>query len=147
MFTPSCSATSFWRNPSCRRRRLICSPKEASSLKHGSFLIVFIDQLKFGKKATCVCRCRNESLSEIACKRGPRCAIDYQACISGPMMDRIDLQIDVPAVSAADLALPPPASPRRWRSLECGNHNGHGRTRGRPRRGPPRPPRPKPLKR
>ncbi|MBJ7343517.1 MAG: ATP-binding protein, partial [Solirubrobacteraceae bacterium] len=44
-----------------------------------------------------------------ACKRGPRCADDYQARISGPLLDRIDLQIEVPAVSAADLVLPAPA--------------------------------------
>jgi magnesium chelatase family protein len=39
----------------------------------------------------------------------PRCAQDYQAKISGPLFDRIDLHVDVPAVSPADLALPPPA--------------------------------------
>src|SRR5690606_24638854 len=44
----------------------------------------------------------------VSCKRGPRCAVDYQARISGPLMDRIDLQIDVPAVTPADLSLPPP---------------------------------------
>jgi magnesium chelatase family protein len=44
-----------------------------------------------------------------SCKRGPRCAADYQARISGPLLDRIDLQIEVPALSAADLVLPAPA--------------------------------------
>ncbi len=40
-----------------------------------------------------------------SCKRGPRCAAEYQARISGPLLDRIDLQIEVPALSAADLVL------------------------------------------
>jgi len=44
-----------------------------------------------------------------ACSRAPRYAADYQARISGPMFDRIDLHADVPALAAADLALPPPA--------------------------------------
>ena len=35
--------------------------------------------------------------------RGPRCMSDYQARISGPLMDRIDIRIDVAAVSASDL--------------------------------------------
>lgn len=52
--------------------------------------------------------CRCGSGPGQACKRGPRCAADYQARISGPLLDRIDLQIEVPAVSAADLVLPPP---------------------------------------
>ena len=43
----------------------------------------------------------------MACRRGERCAADYQARVSGPFMDRLDLQIDVPAVTPADLALPP----------------------------------------
>ena len=34
---------------------------------------------------------------------------DYQAKISGPLFDRIDLHVDVPAVTPADLSLPPPA--------------------------------------
>jgi magnesium chelatase family protein len=40
------------------------------------------------------------------CRRGPRCAADYQARISGPFLDRIDLSIEVAGVSAADLVLP-----------------------------------------
>jgi magnesium chelatase family protein len=38
-----------------------------------------------------------------SCKRGIRCAQDYQARLSGPFLDRIDLRIEVPAVSASDL--------------------------------------------
>src|SRR5579872_4335202 len=55
------------------------------------------------------CRCGYLADPGRACGRAPRCAIDYQARISGPLLDRIDLYIDVPAVSPADLALPPPA--------------------------------------
>lgn len=43
-----------------------------------------------------------------ACRRGPKCRADYQARLSGPFLDRIDLHIEVPAISAADLVLPPP---------------------------------------
>ena len=53
------------------------------------------------------CRCGSGAADGIACKRGARCASDYQARVSGPFMDRIDIQIDVPAVTPADLALPP----------------------------------------
>ncbi len=52
------------------------------------------------------CRCGH--FAEEACGRAPRCAEEYQGRLSGPLLDRIDLNIDVPAVSAADLALPPP---------------------------------------
>ena len=55
------------------------------------------------------CRCGYLAEPDRACGRAPRCAQDYQAKLSGPLLDRIDLHIDVPAVSPADLALPPPA--------------------------------------
>lgn len=54
------------------------------------------------------CKCGGGAAG-LACKRGPRCAADYQARISGPFLDRIDLQIELPAVSAADLVLPTPS--------------------------------------
>jgi magnesium chelatase family protein len=50
------------------------------------------------------CRCGH--FPELACGRAPRCAEDYQARLSGPLLDRIDLHIDLPAVSSGDLALP-----------------------------------------
>src|SRR5208282_166111 len=56
------------------------------------------------------CRCGRADEPGFACRRGPnaRCAAGYQARISGPLIDRIDLHIEVPAVAAADLMLPPP---------------------------------------
>ncbi|WP_310498118.1 YifB family Mg chelatase-like AAA ATPase [Sandarakinorhabdus sp.] len=52
------------------------------------------------------CRCGHLGDASLACSRAPRCAADYQARLSGPLLDRIDLHVDVPAVSAADLVLP-----------------------------------------
>ena len=63
------------------------------------------------------CRCGH--LAELACGRAPRCAEDYQGRFSGPLLDRIDLHIDVRAVSPADLALPPP--PRAARRSPAGS--------------------------
>ena len=55
------------------------------------------------------CKCGMGGAGRGACGRAPRCQTDYQIKVSGPFMDRIDLQIDVPPVTAADLALPAPA--------------------------------------
>jgi len=55
------------------------------------------------------CRCGHLGDPALGCSRAPRCAADYQSRISGPLLDRIDLHVDVDPVSAADLALPPPA--------------------------------------
>ena len=57
------------------------------------------------------CRCGHAYEPGYACKRGrlDRCTADYQMRISGPLMDRIDLRIEVPAVTASDLILPPPS--------------------------------------
>ena len=59
-----------------------------------------------------ICKCGNSEPGQL-CARGPRCAGDYQARISGPLLDRMDIQIELPAVRASDLTLPPPkeASP------------------------------------
>jgi magnesium chelatase family protein len=54
------------------------------------------------------CRCGYLSDPSQACSRAPKCAVDYQLRGSGPLLDRIDLHVDVPAISAADLSLPPP---------------------------------------
>ena len=53
------------------------------------------------------CRCGHLGDAELACSRAPRCAEDYQRKLSGPLLDRIDMHIQVPNVSIADLDLPP----------------------------------------
>lgn len=55
------------------------------------------------------CRCGLGGPGRGACGKAPRCQRDYQGRLSGPFLDRIDLQVDVPALSAADMALPAPA--------------------------------------
>ncbi|WP_422373516.1 YifB family Mg chelatase-like AAA ATPase [Hoeflea sp.] len=52
------------------------------------------------------CRCGMAGEPGHVCARGPRCQADYQGRISGPLMDRIDIRIDVPAVTAQDLIRP-----------------------------------------
>lgn len=52
------------------------------------------------------CRCGRAGEPGHVCARGRRCQADYQARISGPLMDRIDLRITVPAVTATDLIRP-----------------------------------------
>ncbi|KHK93450.1 YifB family Mg chelatase-like AAA ATPase [Novosphingobium malaysiense] len=54
------------------------------------------------------CRCGHLGDPALACSRAPKCAADYQSKVSGPLLDRIDLHVEVDPVRAADLALPPP---------------------------------------
>jgi magnesium chelatase family protein len=53
------------------------------------------------------CRCGYLGDAERACARAPKCAGEYQSRISGPLLDRIDLHVEVMAVSARDLSAPP----------------------------------------
>lgn len=54
------------------------------------------------------CRCGHLDDPGQACSRAPKCAEDYQVRLSGPLLDRIDLHVEVPQVPIADLTLPPP---------------------------------------
>ena len=80
------------------------------------------------------CRCGHLGDPALACSRAPRCSADYQAKLSGPLLDRIDLHVDVAAVSAADLVLPPPTEGsaevavrvRAARDLQTGRYAAHG---------------------
>jgi magnesium chelatase family protein len=52
------------------------------------------------------CRCGYLSDASRACAKAPLCGDDYLGRISGPLMDRFDLRVDVPPVAYADLDLP-----------------------------------------
>jgi magnesium chelatase family protein len=55
------------------------------------------------------CRCGHGGAGRGACGRAPRCQQSYQGRVSGPLLDRIDLVVEVPPVTAMDLSLPAPA--------------------------------------
>ena len=66
------------------------------------------------------CRCGWLDDAARACARAPSCAADYQARISGPLLDRIDLTVEVPAVHrpiwrCRRQPSGPPKSPGAWR--------------------------------
>ncbi|MFD1880861.1 YifB family Mg chelatase-like AAA ATPase [Paracoccus pacificus] len=83
------------------------------------------------------CRCGQLADPSRCCARAPVCGEDYMRRISGPLMDRFDLRIEVPAVSVDDLALPPSSEgsaevARRIadaRALQLTRYDGHASVR------------------
>jgi magnesium chelatase family protein len=57
------------------------------------------------------CRCGYLGDASRECGRAPRCGEDYQGRISGPVLDRIDLMVDVQPATAAELAQAPLGEP------------------------------------
>ena len=54
------------------------------------------------------CRCGYADDPEKGCGRQPKCVTDYARRLSGPLLDRIDIRVEAPRVTAADLSLPQP---------------------------------------
>jgi magnesium chelatase family protein len=77
------------------------------------------------------CRCGHALDLSFACKRQQkeRCSAQYQARLSGPLLDRFDLQIEVPAVTAADLVLPAPSEGSHEVALRVARARDHQRRR------------------
>jgi magnesium chelatase family protein len=57
------------------------------------------------------CRCGHLGDAAQECGRAPRCGEDYLGKISGPLLDRVDLTVNVQPVSALDLSRAPPGEP------------------------------------
>ena len=56
------------------------------------------------------CRCGYLGDASRECTRAPKCAVDYQSRMSGPLLDRFDLRVDVMPVAISDLQNANPAS-------------------------------------
>ncbi len=80
------------------------------------------------------CRCGHLGDPALACARAPRCAADYQARVSGPLLDRIDLHVSVEAVSPTDLVSSAPSEDsasvaqrvRAAREVQLARYSGSG---------------------
>ncbi len=81
------------------------------------------------------CKCGYLPEPARACARAPGCGEDYMGRISGPLLDRFDLRVDVPPVAFADLDLPPSgecsaqvaarvAAARKRQAVRFGAHDG-----------------------
>ena len=57
------------------------------------------------------CRCGHLGDASRECGRAPRCGEDYQNRISGPLLDRIDLALQVQPVAPAELSHAPTGEP------------------------------------
>jgi magnesium chelatase family protein len=57
------------------------------------------------------CKCGHLTDPARACGRAPQCGEDYLGRISGPLMDRFDLRVEVPPVSFRDLDIPADGEP------------------------------------
>lgn len=55
------------------------------------------------------CRCGHADDPARGCGRQPKCVADYLGKLSGPLLDRIDIRVEAPRVTATDLSLPPPS--------------------------------------
>lgn len=80
------------------------------------------------------CKCGYLADAHRACARAPACGEDYMGRISGPLLDRFDLRVEVPPVGLADLDLPASgeasrdvaARVARARGAQAARFAGHG---------------------
>jgi hypothetical protein len=107
---PMICAASILRCPCSRRRCMRYAPSVPGSGVSARGFGARKEAVTPGiKMATRLCRCGVGGPGRGHCGKAPRCQMSYQSRVSGPLLDRIDLTVDVPPVTAADLALPPPA--------------------------------------
>ena len=103
--TPSRRASCFWVSVSSSRRFLRCCPKVCGS-KSVSFGFSALSRMGTNcKRATRPCKCGLLGHYSGKCRCTPDQVAQYRGRISGPLLDRIDMHIEIPAVSEAELFL------------------------------------------
>jgi predicted ATPase with chaperone activity len=102
--TPNILATAFWVSRSSNRRFLTWSPTVRAS-KSVSFGFKVLSLMGSScKRATQPCPCGYLGHYGGRCRCTPDQVLRYRGRISGPLLDRIDIQIEVPAVPPEDLS-------------------------------------------
>lgn len=101
--TPARVAACLWESPRASRRRKRWSPKVFGSKSVSFGFRHLSDTLTHGKKATPLCPCGYLGHHNGRCRCTPDQVARYRSRISGPLLDRIDLQIEVPALAQEDL--------------------------------------------
>jgi magnesium chelatase family protein len=102
MSTLNSGARSFCSSPRFSRSLLICSPIVLGSKSHVFFIKHLRTTRTNGKKATHVCFCGYHGDRERECRCTPERVKQYQQRISGPLLDRIDLQVHVPRLNTTE---------------------------------------------
>lgn len=105
--TPSRSPASSCVRPSSCRRRAKCSPSVCGAVTKASGFNALRLTWTNGKKATRPCPCGFHGDARGRCRCTPDQVLRYRNRLSGPLLDRIDLQIEVPAVPAEVLQQAP----------------------------------------
>jgi hypothetical protein len=101
--TPSRSAACLCESSSSSRRFLRCWPRVWGS-KSVSFGFSALSRTGTNcKRATRPCPCGYLGHYARPCKCGADAIARYRERLSGPLLDRVDLHVDVPALTAADL--------------------------------------------
>ena len=75
------------------------------------------------------CRCGYLGDASRECGRAPRCGEDYQGRLSGPLLDRIDLVVQIEPVAPTDLTRAPPGEASTAVATRVGNARTRQRTR------------------
>ena len=102
--TPIRAAAWGWDSPRSLRARLICSPTVWGSILASFGFNALSDIGTHGKKATRPCPCGWLGHPTAKCRCTPDQVARYRGKLSGPLLDRIDLMLDVPAVGEDELS-------------------------------------------